>query len=65
MTPPFTESQKVVTLPLFPPPPLPLVISDKSLRETASLERLSVDIDQNRIVAQVNFPHFWLIDNLS
>ena len=30
MTPPFSESQKVVTLPLFPPPP-PL-ISDKSLK---------------------------------
>ena len=30
MTPPFSESQKVVTLPLFPPP-LPLLISDKSL----------------------------------
>ena len=30
MTPPFSESQKVVTLPLFPPPPL-LLISDKSL----------------------------------
>ena len=34
MTPPFSESQKVVTLPLFPPPPpsLPLLISDKSLK---------------------------------
>ena len=32
MTPPFFESQKVVTLPLFPPPPpLPLLESDKSL----------------------------------
>ena len=31
MTPPFSESQKFVTLPLFPPPPLPLLISDKSL----------------------------------
>ena len=30
MTPPFSESQKVVTLPLFPPPS-PLLISDKSL----------------------------------
>ena len=30
MTPPFSESQKVVTLPLFPPP-TPL-ISDKSLK---------------------------------
>ena len=30
MTPPFSESQKVVNLPLFPPP-LPLSISDKSL----------------------------------
>ena len=30
MTPPFSEPQKVVTLPLFPPP-LPLLISDKSL----------------------------------
>ena len=30
MTPPFSESQKVVTLPLFPPPP-PLLISDKSM----------------------------------
>ena len=29
MTPPFSESQKVVTLPLFPPPS-PLLISDKS-----------------------------------
>ena len=32
MTPPFSESQKVVSLPLFPPPPpLPLLISGKSL----------------------------------
>ena len=31
MTPSFSESQKVVTLPLFPPPPSPLLISDKSL----------------------------------
>ena len=32
MTPPFSESQKVVTLPLFPPPPpYPLLISEKSL----------------------------------
>ena len=31
MTPPFSESQKVVTLPLFPPPS-PLLISDQSLR---------------------------------
>ena len=32
VTPPFSESQKVVTLPLFPPPPpCPLLISDKSL----------------------------------
>ena len=31
MTPPFSESQKVVNLPLFPPPP-PLLISDKSLK---------------------------------
>ena len=30
MTPPFSESQKVVTLPLFQPP-FPLLISDKSL----------------------------------
>ena len=30
VTPLFSESQKVVTLPLFPPP-LPLLISDKSL----------------------------------
>ena len=30
MSPPFSESQKVVTLPLFPPLP-PLLISDKSL----------------------------------
>ena len=30
---PFLQSQKVVTLPLFPPPPLPLLISDKSLNE--------------------------------
>ena len=30
MIPPFSESQKVVTLPLFPPPSL-LLISDKSL----------------------------------
>ena len=34
MTPPFSESQKFVTLPLFPPP-LPLLISDKSLRARA------------------------------
>ena len=33
MTPPFSESQKVVTLPLFPPPS-PLLISDKSLTFT-------------------------------
>ena len=31
MTPPFSESQRVVTLPLFPPPS-PLLISDKSLK---------------------------------
>ena len=30
MTPPLSESQKVVTLPLFPPPSA-LLISDKSL----------------------------------
>ena len=34
MTPPFSESQKVVTLPLFPPPS-PLLISDKSLANKA------------------------------
>ena len=28
---PFLQSQKVVTLPLFPLPPSPLLISDKSL----------------------------------
>ena len=31
MNPPFSESQKVVTLPLFPPPLPPLLISGKSL----------------------------------
>ena len=31
MTPPFSESQKVVTLSLFPPHPFPVLISDKSL----------------------------------
>ena len=31
MTPLFFESQKVVTLLLFPPSPTPLLISDKSL----------------------------------
>ena len=36
--PPFSESQKVVTLPLFPPspPPSPLLISDKSLKKIFS-----------------------------
>ena len=32
--PPFSESQKVVTLPLFPPLLPPLLISDKSLRQS-------------------------------
>ena len=30
---PFLQSQKVVTLPLFPTPPSPLLISDKSLKK--------------------------------
>ena len=42
MTPPFSESQKVVTLPLFPtntaPRPL-LLISDKSLRKESNSYR--------------------------
>ena len=38
MTPPFSESQKVVTLPLFPPPS-PLLISDKSLRSNLNWNR--------------------------
>ena len=37
MTPPFSESQKVVTLPLFPPPS-PVLISDKSLRNYSRLQ---------------------------
>ena len=42
MTPPFSESQKVVTLPLFPPPP-PLLISDKSL---IYLEKFESDLSK-------------------
>ena len=38
MTPPFSESQKVVALPLFPPPS-PLLISDKSLICTKGIWR--------------------------
>ena len=38
MTPPFSESKKVVTLPLFPPP-TPLLISDKSLIQQLRLPR--------------------------
>ena len=38
MAPPFSESQKVVTLPLFqPPPPSPLLVSDKSLSKAWSI----------------------------
>ena len=42
VTPPFSESQKVVTLPLFPPPP-PLLISDKSL---IYLEKFESDLSK-------------------
>ena len=30
--PPFWRAQKTLTLPRFPPPPSPLLISDKSLK---------------------------------
>ena len=43
MTPPFSESQKVVTLPPFPPPPPPLLlISDKSLMSSDFLSNNSL-----------------------
>ena len=37
MTPPFPESQKVVTLTLFPPPS-PMLIPDKSLMSHKAVE---------------------------
>ena len=45
MTPPFSESQKVVTLPLFPTPS-PLLISDKFLTVDFAKEEEYIVIKQ-------------------
>ena len=57
MTPPFSESKKVVTLPLFPPP-TPLLISDKSLIQQLRLPRR---IRQNSWLHAARLPFFHLL----